>query len=42
MQKLVDEGKWTDESKVIGMPKVRVEKIAMKKKKKVKTDEETS
>ena len=39
-QKLVASGKWTEESTVIGMPKVRVEKIALKKKKKVKTDDE--
>ncbi|MDB4641075.1 small basic protein [Pirellulaceae bacterium] len=39
-QKLLKEGKWSEESTVIGMPKVRVDKIALKKKKKVKTDEE--
>jgi len=39
-QKLMKDGKWTEESTVIGMPKVRVDKIALKKKKKVKTDEE--
>lgn len=36
---LVTQGKWTDDSTVIGMPKVRVEKLALKKKKK-KVDEE--
>lgn len=39
-QKLLKEGKWSEESTIIGMPKVRVDKIALKKKKKVKTDEE--
>ena len=38
-QKLVAEGKWTEESAVVGMPKVRVEKLALKKKKKAKTEE---
>jgi len=28
--------KWTDDSNVIGMPKVRVQKVSLKKKKKVK------
>lgn len=40
-QKLVASGQWNEESTVIGMPKVRVEKLALKKKKKVKTDEES-
>ena len=35
-QKLLDQGKWDDTSTVMGMPKVRVEKLALKKKKKVK------
>ena len=39
-QQLVKEGKWTDESRVVGMPKVRVEKLAVRKKKKVKTEDE--
>ena len=39
-QQLVDAGKWTEECSVVGMPKVRVEKVALKKKKKVKADEE--
>ncbi len=32
--------KWDEESSAIGMPKVRVEKISMKKKKKVKEEGE--
>ena len=32
--------KWTDDSSAIGMPKVRVEKFSMKKKKKVKKEGE--
>ena len=31
--------RWSDESEVIGMPKVRVVKISLKKKKKVKKEE---
>lgn len=31
--------RWTDESVVVGMPKVRVQKISLKKKKKVKKEE---
>ncbi|MEE2639808.1 MAG: small basic protein [Planctomycetota bacterium] len=40
-EKLVSEGKWTEESNVLGMPKVRVEKLALKKKKKVKSEDES-
>jgi small basic protein (TIGR04137 family) len=31
--------RWTDESEVVGMPKVRVLKVSLKKKKKVKKEE---
>lgn len=31
--------RWTGDSKIVGMPKVRVEKLAMKKKKKAKAEE---
>ncbi len=31
--------RWNDESEVVGMPKVRVQKISLKKKKKVKKEE---
>jgi len=41
VQRLVDLDKWTDESPALGMAKVRVPKISLKKKKKVKTPEET-
>ena len=37
--KLQDMDRWTDESSVVGMPKVRVQKISLKKKKKVKKEE---
>ncbi len=32
--------KWTDDSVVVGMPKVRVQKISLKKKKKVKKEDD--
>jgi small basic protein (TIGR04137 family) len=38
--KLMKMEKWTPESSAIGMPKVRVEKFSMKKKKKVKKEGE--
>ena len=38
--KLMKMEKWTEESNAIGMPKVRVEKFSMKKKKKVKKEGE--
>lgn len=34
--------KWTDDSDVLGMPKVRVQKVSLKKKKKVKKADEDS
>jgi len=38
----IAQGTWTEESTILGMPKTRVRKITMKKKKKVKKgDEET-
>ena len=37
--KLQGMDRWTDESSVVGMPKVRVQKISLKKKKKVKKEE---
>lgn len=39
-QQLVKQGKWEEGNTVVGMPKVRVEKISLKKKKKVKTPDE--
>lgn len=40
LEKLKEADRWKEGDKVIGMPKVRVVKISMKKKKKVKTEEE--
>jgi small basic protein (TIGR04137 family) len=37
--RLKDLDKWTDDSDVVGMPKVRVVKVSLKKKKKVKKEE---
>lgn len=34
--RLQEMDKWTDDSTVVGMPKVRVQKVSLKKKKKVK------
>jgi small basic protein (TIGR04137 family) len=39
--KLMAGERWQDGDAIFGMPKVRVEKISLKKKKKVKTEEET-
>jgi small basic protein (TIGR04137 family) len=38
--KLKEAERWTEGDKVLGLPKVRVQKISMKKKKKVKTEED--
>ena len=40
IEQMKQEGRWTDGDGVLGLPKVRVQKIAMKKKKKVKKEEE--
>ncbi|ADB16323.1 hypothetical protein Psta_1648 [Pirellula staleyi DSM 6068] len=40
LEKLKEADRWKEGDKVLGMPKVRVVKISMKKKKKVKTEEE--
>lgn len=32
--------KWTEDSAVVGMPKVRVQKVSLKKKKKVKKEDD--
>ena len=40
--KLQEMDRWEDGSKVLGMPKVRVQKLAIKKKKKEKKEEETT
>ncbi len=38
--RLQELGRWDDEMNVVGMPKVRVVKVSLKKKKKVKKAEE--
>ncbi len=39
LQKLIELDRWDDGDGILGMPKVRVQKISLKKKKKVKKDE---
>ena len=39
--KLQETDRWVEGDSVLGLPKVRVEKLTLKKKKKVKKDEET-
>lgn len=41
ISKLISGDRWHEGDPIYGMPKVRVEKISLKKKKKVKTEEET-
>ncbi len=36
LKKLIESGRWNEGDPVYGMPKVRVQKISLKKKKKVK------
>ena len=40
IQKLVEAERWSGGDSVIGLPKVRVQKVSLKKKKKVKKDDE--
>lgn len=40
IQKLRESDRWTDESSPFGLPKVRVRKLNMKKKKKTKKEDE--
>ena len=40
IEQMKQEGRWTEGAGALGLPKVRVQKIAMKKKKKVKKEEE--
>ena len=40
IEQMKAEGRWSEGDPAIGLPKVRVQKIAMKKKKKVKKEEE--
>ncbi len=38
LAKMKERERWTPESSIVGMPKVRVDKISMKKKKKAKEE----
>ena len=40
LQTLIADDRWSEGDKVYGMPKVRVDKLSMKKKKKVKEEDE--
>jgi small basic protein (TIGR04137 family) len=40
LTKLVEEDRWTEGDSPLGLPKVRVEKVALKRKKKVKQDDD--
>lgn len=42
LQKLIDTDRWNEGDAVYGMPKVRVQKISLKKKKKVKKADDDS
>ena len=39
LQRLIDADRWSEGDSVLGLPKVRVQKISLKKKKKVKKEE---
>ncbi len=41
LAKLIEEDRWKEGDSLLGSPKVRIPKISMKKKKKVKTEEES-
>ncbi|MBX3418512.1 MAG: small basic protein [Pirellulaceae bacterium] len=41
LAKLIEEERWQEGDPLLGSPKVRIPKVSMKKKKKVKTEEET-
>ena len=40
LEKLIESNRWQEGDSVLGMPKVGVTKVSLKKKKKVKTEEE--
>lgn len=40
LEKLIQQERWSEDDPVLGMPKVRVTKLSLKKKKKSKKDEE--
>lgn len=41
LEKLIEQERWKEGDPILGIPKVRVQKISLKKKKKVKKEEET-
>jgi small basic protein (TIGR04137 family) len=42
IQKLIDAERWSEGDNVLGLPKVRVQKVSLKKKKKAKQEEDTA
>ncbi|MCA9199251.1 MAG: small basic protein [Pirellulaceae bacterium] len=40
LAKLIETDRWTDDSTILGLPKVRVQKVSLKKKKKVKKEDD--
>ena len=42
IQRLTETDRWQEGDPVLGLPKVRVQKLTLKKKKKVKKEEETA
>ncbi len=42
LEKLKQADRWSEGDSVLGMPKVRVQKLSLKKKKKAKVEEETT
>jgi small basic protein (TIGR04137 family) len=40
IQKLIEAERWSEGDNVLGLPKVRVQKVSLKKKKKAKKEEE--
>ncbi len=42
LARLIEIDRWNEGDSILGMPKVRVQKISLKKKKKVKTPEEAA
>jgi small basic protein (TIGR04137 family) len=42
IQKLIDAERWSEGDNVLGLPKVRVQKVSLKKKKKAKKEEDTA
>ena len=42
IEKLANAERWSEDDSVLGLPKVRVQKVSLKRKKKVKKEEEES